>query len=1087
MLPMGIMGVSGVRYAIGALTTKPATSIISKNPATRRGAVVRHAYLQFSHRVPLGRPALSALVAVVTATALLAGAGSFAAPAGASPVPGGQAAGAGAKGRPADGSSAFDWPELHLNSQLDGYAANGTVSTANAAGLGVHWATDLYGAILDSPAIAFDSSTGQTLGYVGTDSGDFFAVDMATGNIVWSVQLAGAVQASPVVSDGAVWVGTRTSPTIYKLDATTGAVDCSQALSGGMLFSSPVAATPPGGTASVYFADLSSGNAAGKVLSISAATCATQWNFHSYQVASSSWDPLTYAIDAAGEPLLLFGSADPDAAAYAVDAVTGKQVWRFQTAADGDDDVGSGLTVSPPGANGFADGAVYVPGKDGFIYAVDLTTGTQIWKASLGSFGGTRNESLSTAAFDGTNLVVGDAIGVIDFNAVTGTPIWKYQDPTTSQISPPGPSEVISSPVISGPTGQEVVAFTDLSGAFRVLSLATGTQLYQQQTGSWISASPAVSNGDILFGSSDGFLYDMAAGSGNDTPATAITSLALGATVANPGGNQTVSGTAADSAGVAAVVVAVRQGGKDGMWWDAATSTWSATPVNEQATLTSPGATSTGWSVSFPVPPSGNAYRVDAYAVSVDGPSARPAADDEFFVSPAAAGPTLTVSPGFAAPAATVSVSGSGFGPGETVNISLLGTVLGQATSGADGSLPTTQVTLPASAGFGPTALVATGATSGASAAAGIDVTSSWSQLGGGPGRTGFEPNDPVITDTISPGDSIVLDPAWHFAAGSPLTPPTVVDQVAYVGDRKGILHALQARDGTPLWTWHTPNGAAVTGAPAVDAAAGLAFVGTAKGTMYAVFTSGSSAGTLAWSSSLGGGSIQSPAFDGTDVYAASTSGKVVKLAESTGTGVWSATVAGVSTAPSLDPAGGVLAVPASSGVTALSTATGTSLWSFAAPGATSPMLAAGTMYVGSSNDNVYAVSESTGQQIWSTPTGGAIQDSGALSLSSTGSVTGLFVGSADGRLYFLNPSTGAVQRHTSLGGSAHGLAMAGNMIFAAPTGVMEGVRTFGELVFAYGTKDGQLRPPAVVNGTCFVTGQNGALWALTPYGEPPQ
>ena len=1024
---------------------------------------------------------------VVAATALLVGTGSLAAPAGATPAPTGHAVGAGTKVIPADGSSAFDWPELHLNSQLDGYAANGTVSTANAATLGVHWATDLYAAVLDSPAIAFDSATGQTLGYVGTDSGDFFAIDMATGNIVWSVQLAGAVQSSPLVSDGAVWVGTRTSPTIYKLDATTGAVDCSQKLASGMLFSSPVAATPPGGTASVYFADLISGNTAGKVLSISAATCATQWNFHSYKLASSSWDPLTYAIDATGEPLVLFGSADPDDAAYALDAVTGKQVWRFMTAGTGDDDVGSGLTVSPPGANGFADGAVYVPGKDGFVYALDLATGTQIWKASLGTFGGTPNESLSTAALDGTNLVVGDAVGVTDFNAVTGAVIWSHQDPTTSQISPPGPSEVISSPAISGPAGQEVVSYTDLSGAFRVLSLATGTQLYQQQTGSWISASPAVSNGDILFGSSDGFLYDMEAGSGNDTPATAITSPALYSTVANPGGDLTVSGTAADSAGVAAVVTAVRQGGPDGMWWDAATSTWSATPVSEQATLVSPGATSTGWSVSFPVPPSGNGYRVDAYAVSVDGPSARPAADDEFFVSPAAGGAMLSVSPGFAAPAGTVSVSGTGFGPGETVNISLLGTVLGQATSGADGSLPPTQVTLPATAGFGPTALVATGATSGASAAAGVDVTNSWPQLGGGPGRNGFEPNDPVVTDTISPGQDIVLDPAWHFPAGSPLTPPTVVDQVVYVGDRKGILHALQARDGTQLWTWKTPNGAAIVGAPAVDAAAGLAFVGTSTGRLYAVFISGSSAGTLAWSSGLGGGSVQSPVFDGTNVYAASTSGKVVKLAESTGTAVWSATVAGVSTAPSLDPAGGILAVPTSSGVTALSTATGTSPWSFAAPGAISPMLAAGTMYVGSSNDNFYAVSESTGQQIWSQTTGGAIQDSGALSLSSTGSVTGLFVGSADGRLYFLNPSTGGVQLHAKLGGSAHGLAVSGNMIFAAPTGVMEGVRTFGELVFAYSTKDSLLRPPAVVNGTCFVTGQNGTLWAFTPYGETPE
>src|SRR5262249_40000447 len=237
------------------------------------------------------------------------------------------------------------------------------------------------------------------------------------------------------------------------------------------------------------------------------------------QVAAGTWDPLAYAVDALGEPLVLFGSSDPDDAAYAVDAVTGAEVWRYQTKGTGDADVGSGLTISPPGANGFADGVAYVPGKDGFVFALDLTTGAELWTASLGSQGGTPNESLSTAALDGTNLVVGNAVGVSDFNAITGALRWGYQTPATSQITPPppqpprpGPGEVSSPPAITGPAGQEVVAFGDLSGAFRVLSLATGTQLYHYQTGSWVSASPAVSNGDILFGSSDGFLYDMSAG-----------------------------------------------------------------------------------------------------------------------------------------------------------------------------------------------------------------------------------------------------------------------------------------------------------------------------------------------------------------------------------------------------------------------------------------------------------------------------------------------------------------------------------------------------------------------------------------------
>ena len=135
----------------------------------------------------------------------------------------------GAAVRLAAGSSAYDWPELHRDAGLEGYAANGTVSVSNAGKLGVHWATDLYAAIADSPAVAYDPSRAKTLVYIGTDAGNVFAIDKATGAIVWAVGLGGSVRASPLVSAGAVWVGTSSlsSPTIYKLNASTGAIECS--------------------------------------------------------------------------------------------------------------------------------------------------------------------------------------------------------------------------------------------------------------------------------------------------------------------------------------------------------------------------------------------------------------------------------------------------------------------------------------------------------------------------------------------------------------------------------------------------------------------------------------------------------------------------------------------------------------------------------------------------------------------------------------------------------------------------------------------------------------------------------------------
>src|SRR5271157_5155117 len=65
-------------------------------------------------------------------------------------------------------SATFDWPELHQNPDLNGFTTNTTLSSSNASNLGVTWATDLYGAALDSPVVAFDSALGATLAYAGT-------------------------------------------------------------------------------------------------------------------------------------------------------------------------------------------------------------------------------------------------------------------------------------------------------------------------------------------------------------------------------------------------------------------------------------------------------------------------------------------------------------------------------------------------------------------------------------------------------------------------------------------------------------------------------------------------------------------------------------------------------------------------------------------------------------------------------------------------------------------------------------------------------------------------------------------------------
>lgn len=356
---------------------------------------------------------------------------------------------------------------------------------------------------------AYSSALGETLVYVGTSAGYFDAVNAANGQIVWSNPLGTSATSSPLVEGGNVWIAPTGNGRAYKLNAATGAIECSASVSMTIL-STPVIATPPGGVTTVYFASLGGGPTNGHVWAFSEADCSQEWSFNSFNTSgqdSGVWDPLSYGVDANGEGLLLFGSANPDSSVYALDANTGDQVWRYQTyQPTGEDwDVGAGITVSPPGTNGFADGAAYTDGKDGIFYALDLTNGALIWKYNFGGNGPgitpVNTDALTTPALSQTTLVFGATGGEWALDAVTGKFLWKYADPG---------DDINSSAAIVGPQNARIVVFGGLNGVVHVLALHTGNLLYSYQTGNQITSSPADAEGNLLIASEDGFLYDFA-------------------------------------------------------------------------------------------------------------------------------------------------------------------------------------------------------------------------------------------------------------------------------------------------------------------------------------------------------------------------------------------------------------------------------------------------------------------------------------------------------------------------------------------------------------------------------------------------
>ena len=157
------------------------------------------------------------------------------------------------------------------------------------------------------------------------------------------------------------------------------------------------------------------------------------------------------------------------------------------------------------GATGSPTGAVYIDGKDGIEYAMNLRTGSQIWSFRLGS--GNRDfhdisKAVSEAALTGNKLLVCYAAKVFALNATTGAKLWRVK---------PGGSlgaggNIQASPAVAGPPNHRVLFAGDFNGDEFGLLVGNGSQVFAASPGGKLQASSAVAAGTLYF-DSGGTLY----------------------------------------------------------------------------------------------------------------------------------------------------------------------------------------------------------------------------------------------------------------------------------------------------------------------------------------------------------------------------------------------------------------------------------------------------------------------------------------------------------------------------------------------------------------------------------------------------
>lgn len=263
---------------------------------------------------------------------------------------------------------------------------------------------------------------------------------------------------------------------------------------------------------------------------------------------------------------------------------------------------------------------------------------------------------------------------------------------------------------------------------------------------------------------------------------------------------------------------------------------------------------------------------------------------------------------------------------------------------------------------------------------------------------------------------------------------------------------------------------------------------------------------SVAWKFKTNGRVVSSPAVSGDLVFVGSTDHHLYAIDRATGAQLWRfATQGAVSSSPAVHD-GLVIVSSADGKVYAVDAASGTQRWVFdtrgerryTAPGIhgaiprtermpdpfdvflSSPVIANGTVYIGSGDQHVYALDAATGALEWTFATGDVVHASPAVA---NGTV---FIGSWDRNLYALDAATGRERWRYTTGndtviynqvGIASSAAVAGGMVFVGGRdGHFHAVdeRT-GALRWKHDNRGGwTIGSPAVRDGLVYFTTSDG-------------
>jgi uncharacterized protein YjbI with pentapeptide repeats/outer membrane protein assembly factor BamB len=438
-------------------------------------------------------------------------------------------------------------------------------------------------------------------------------------------------------------------------------------------------------------------------------------------------------------------------------------------------------------------------------------------------------------------------------------------------------------------------------------------------------------------------------------------------------------------------------------------------------------------------------------------------------------GPQLSVNARVGGPGSTVQLSGSGYRRDEKLTIRV-GTSYRASvrTTGAGRVRPVT-ISVPSGARPGLVAVTAAGPARGQSASAWFTVQINWTQQGFGPGMTG----DNNTENVISPVNAGTLRRVWAFGSTGGLNlayAPAVDAGVAYAVNASGQLTALSATTGRKLWSWTDPGR---DGIPAgvdvpVTAAGNLVFL-TDTNYLWAI----GPGGYVAWK-----GSLQEPisaaTVAGSQLYVVA-GGALNALNADSGVPLWRVQPGNGGCGSQPAYSAGIVYASCGNTLYALSAATGATAWSWTDSDGnlTTPAVSGSTVYVSDAQgDSAYAISAKTGALLW---TYSAASQVAVAPSAGQGMV---FITTEGGTVDAVSASTGARLWQFNLGASGPGAtapALAGAVVYAASSaGTIYALNAeSGKKLWSLAYGEPVLSSPVVANGVLYLGNGSGGIDAF--------